>query len=62
VDGPGREVPVGRGETNWDEFAALLSEMDYHGWLNAERTEGNDRAGDIGRSVQYLRNLLPPRI
>jgi sugar phosphate isomerase/epimerase len=61
LDGTGREVPVGRGEVDWDEFLALLSEMDYRGWLNVDRTEGNDRVGDIGRAVQYVRSLLPPR-
>lgn len=57
--GIGREVPVGRGEIDWDEVAALLSEMEYAGWLNVDRTAGNDRAGDVGRAVQYLRQLFP---
>lgn len=58
VDGLGKEVPVGRGEVDWEEAAALLSEMDYRGWLNVTRSEGNDRTGDIDRATQYLRNLL----
>jgi sugar phosphate isomerase/epimerase len=59
LDGLGKEVPVGRGEIDWDEIAALLNEMDYAGWMNVTRTGGNDPTGDIGRAIQYMRNLLP---
>lgn len=59
LDGLGKEVPVGRGEIDWDEIAGLLNEMDYAGWLNVTRTGGGDPAGDIGRAIQYVRNLLP---
>ncbi|SFH87859.1 sugar phosphate isomerase/epimerase family protein [Planctomicrobium piriforme] len=58
LGGKGREVPIGRGEIEWDEVAALLGEMDYTGWINVQRTEGNDRLGDIARGVQYLWNLF----
>lgn len=59
LDGPGKEVPVGRGEIDWDEIAGLLGEMDYTGWLHVTRTAGSDIPGDISRGVQYLRNLIP---
>ncbi|WP_437223912.1 sugar phosphate isomerase/epimerase family protein [Planctomicrobium sp. SH661] len=58
-DGRGKEVPVGRGEVDWDEVAALIEEMGYNGWLNVDRQEGSDQAGDIERAVKYLKNLLP---
>jgi sugar phosphate isomerase/epimerase len=58
-DGLGKEVPIGRGEIDWDEVAALLGEMDYSGWLNVTRTSGDDRPGDIARGVKFLRNLIP---
>ena len=59
VDGIGQEVPVGRGEIDWDEVAALLFEMNYQGWLNVKRTTGEDKIGDSSRAIQYLRNLMP---
>lgn len=59
VDGVGEEVPVGRGEIDWDEVAALLAEMDYSGWLNVRRSSGTDKVGDSMRAIQYLRNLIP---
>ena len=59
TDGSGKEVPVGRGEVDWDEIAALLEEMDYSGWLTVLRTAGEDPIGDISRAIQYLKNLMP---
>lgn len=58
VDGIGQEVPVGRGEIDWDEIAALLAEMDYQNWLNVRRSSGEDKIGDSARAIKYLRNLL----
>ncbi|WP_437185860.1 sugar phosphate isomerase/epimerase family protein [Planctomicrobium sp. SH668] len=59
VDGRGREVPTGQGEVDWNEFFALIAEMDYSGWLNVDRTEGSDRSGDIARSISFLNSLQP---
>jgi sugar phosphate isomerase/epimerase len=53
----GIEVPVGRGEVPWDETLALLQETGYTGWLVVDRTEGEDRAGDAGRAIQFLRSV-----
>jgi len=59
VDGIGQEVPVGRGEIDWDEIAALLAEMEYKGWLNVRRSMGEDKVGDSSRAIRYLKNLFP---
>lgn len=59
VDGIGQEVPLGRGEIDWDEIAGLLGEIEYSGWLNVRRSTGNDKIGDSNRAVQYLNNLIP---
>lgn len=53
----GIEVPVGRGEVEWDEMLALLDEAGYPGWMTVDRTQGDDRPGDVGRAVQYLTRL-----
>ena len=34
-----------------------LQEMDYRGWLTVDRTQGDDRAGDAGRTVQFLKSV-----
>jgi sugar phosphate isomerase/epimerase len=57
IDGGGLEVPVGRGEVDWEEFLALLDEAEYKNWLIVDRTQGDDRPGDIRRAMQYLRNV-----
>ena len=57
VDGGGVEVPVGRGEVDWDEFIALVGDAEYRGWLTADRTQGEDKRGDLGRAIQFLRQI-----
>jgi sugar phosphate isomerase/epimerase len=57
ADGEGNEVPVGRGEVPWDELLFLLQESDFAGWLTVDRTQGQDRAGDAGRALQYLQTI-----
>lgn len=53
----GTEVPVGRGEVPWDEILALLQEAGYAGWLTVDRTQGEDRAADAGRAIQFLQSV-----
>ena len=57
IDGGGIEVPVGRGEVDWDEFIALIGEADYRGWLTVDRTQGEDKRGDLARAIQFLHNV-----
>lgn len=57
LGGGGQEVPVGRGQVDWDEFLALVDEAAYRGWLTVDRTQGEDQAGDATRAIQYLRQV-----
>lgn len=57
MDGSGLEVPVGRGEVEWEEVLALLNEAAYRNWHTVDRTQGNDPTGDIRRAIQYLQNV-----
>lgn len=54
----GREVPVGRGEIDWEEVAALLNEMDYTGWINVQRTTGTSVQADVVRGVTMMKQLF----
>lgn len=56
-DGASTEVPLGRGEVPWQELLAVIYELNYRGWFCVDRTQGEDRAGDAARAVQYLRSL-----
>lgn len=57
IDGQGIEVAVGRGEVVWDELLALLEEGSFRGWLVATRSTGDDRIGDMGRAIRFVRNV-----
>lgn len=57
IDGGGQEVPVGRGEVDWEEFLALIDEISFRGWLTFDRTRGEDQSGDVVRAIQYLRTI-----
>jgi sugar phosphate isomerase/epimerase len=56
-EGTSIEVPVGRGEVPWQEILAVAYELNYPGWFCVDRTQGDDRPGDAGRAIQYIRSL-----
>ena len=58
VDGTGQEAVLGRGEVDWPNLLATISEIDYRGWLTIRRTAGDDPIGDCTRAVQYIRNVM----
>ncbi len=57
IDAGGLEVALGRGEVDWVELLPFLDEIAYAGWITVNRTQGDDRAGDAARAVQYLKNV-----
>lgn len=52
------ELALGKGTVNFPRYIAALKEMAYDGYLTIEREAGDDRAGDIARGVDLLRELL----
>jgi sugar phosphate isomerase/epimerase len=58
IDAGGLETALGRGEVEWVELLPLLDEINYSGWVTVNRTQGDDRAGDAARAIQYLKNVL----
>jgi sugar phosphate isomerase/epimerase len=57
LGGGGVETSIGRGEVDWTEMIALVQEIDYRGWVVVNRTQGDDRLGDLARGVEYLRTI-----
>jgi sugar phosphate isomerase/epimerase len=57
-DAGGLEVALGRGEVEWVEILPLLDEISYTAWVTVNRTQGDDRPGDVSRGVQYLNNVM----
>ena len=58
IDGTGLEVALGRGEVDWPELVALLTEAEYRGWVTVDRTNSDDAAADAERALQYLSNVV----
>jgi len=57
LDGTGVEVPVGRGEVDWDEFLALIDDAGFRGWLCLDRTDGDRKSEDVAHAVEFLRRI-----
>ncbi len=58
-DGAGVEVPVGRGDVDWESVLAALADSESAAWLTADRTTGEDPARDAARAIAYIKNVLP---
>lgn len=54
----GEESVFGRGSVDWIEVLALLSEMDYRGWLTSTRTQGQNRPRDVAHALETVRQIL----
>ncbi|MEX0728794.1 MAG: sugar phosphate isomerase/epimerase family protein [Planctomycetaceae bacterium] len=57
-DGQGIEVPMGRGELDWNELFALFHETEFQGWLIVDRTQGDDKLGDLAKAVQFAKRMI----
>ena len=51
------ELPLGQGGVVVPYYLRALDDIGYHGYLTIEREAGEDRVGDVGRAVQFLRSL-----
>jgi len=51
------ELPLGKGGVVFPYYLAALDEIGYGGYLTIEREEGEDRVGDVGRAIQFLRSF-----
>jgi sugar phosphate isomerase/epimerase len=57
LEAGGKEVPLGRGETKWEELIATLADVHYPGWMTVRRTTGNDQIRDVANAVRYLKTI-----
>lgn len=56
--GIGREVALGAGEVDWQEFAAALQEIDYRHWLSIIRASGTSPLDESLAGLKFIRRLL----
>ncbi|MDQ0112410.1 sugar phosphate isomerase/epimerase family protein [Paenibacillus harenae] len=50
-----REVPLGEGDVNWDDYLSALQDIGYGGYLTIEREVGTNPEADITKAVQFLK-------
>ena len=53
-----KEVPLGAGGVNWNEYFKALREIGYDGYLTIEREVGEDPAKDIALAADFLRKFM----
>ena len=52
------EVPLGRGQVDWNAYLTALRDTGYNGFLTIEREVGADPAADIAMAVGFLKNKI----
>ena len=52
------ELPLGKGDVDFDTYLPALAETGFDGFLTIERECGDDPEKDITMAVQFLRNKL----
>ena len=53
---PWTEVPLGKGDVDWDNSLKALEDIGYRGFLTIERECGEDPAADIRMAADFLRS------
>ena len=53
---PWNEVPLGKGDVDWDNYLKALEDIGYRGFLTIERECGEDPAADIRMAADFLRS------
>ena len=53
-----REVELGKGQVDWNEYLKALREVGYDGFLTIEREVGSHPEKDIANAVRFLKSNL----
>ena len=53
-----REVPLGKGQVDFDRYLAALSKTGFKGFLTIEREVGENHEQDISEAVQFLKSKI----
>ena len=53
-----KELPLGQGDVQWDEYLKALKEIGYDGFLTIERECGENQREDITSAVRFLNEHL----
>ena len=53
-----KELPLGEGDVDWDNYLKALKEIGYDGFLTIERECGDNPEEDIAKAVSFLKKCL----
>lgn len=53
-----KEVPLGEGQINWNEYLKALNNIGFDGFLTIEREAGENPKADIKAAVEFLKKEL----
>ena len=53
-----KELPVGEGDVDFENYIRALKAIGYDGFLTIEREAGDDRIGDVKRAAEYIREII----
>ena len=53
-----REVPLGEGSVDFDEYLNALRDIGYNGYLTIEREVGDNPRKDIEKAVSFLKKMI----
>ena len=53
-----KEMPLGQGKVDFDNYLAALKKIGYHGYLTIEREVGVNPIADIQLAVEFLRGKI----
>ena len=53
-----KELPLGEGDVDWDNYLKALKEIGYDGFLTIERECGDAPEKDIAKAVSFLKKYL----
>ena len=52
------ELPIGKGDVDWDEYLKALKNIGYDGFLTIERECGDDPVSDIRLAASFIKEKL----
>lgn len=53
-----KEVPLGKGQVDFNKYLKALADIKYKGYLTIEREVGEDPAADILMAVNFLKGMM----
>lgn len=53
-----KELPIGKGDVDWDAYLKALKEVGYGGYLTIEREAGDHPEEDIAQGIRFIRGKL----